>query len=66
MKTRSLRKEIRSNSYMEKPEWSLSTAAKVGDAFRTRRLENHLYGDIRRREEEMLFWRLIITKQAQI
>lgn len=57
MKTRSLRKEIRSNSYMQKPEWSLSTAAKVGDTFRARLLEYHLFGDIRRKEEEMLFWR---------
>lgn len=65
MKTRSLRKEIHSKSYMQKPECSLSTT-KVGGTFRTRLLENHLSRDIRRREEKTLFSRLIITKQAQI
>jgi len=51
MKTRSFRKEICSNSYLQKPEWSLLTAAKVGGAFRARLLENPLYRDIGRRGE---------------
>lgn len=58
------KKKLCSNSYMQKPEWSLFPIARVGDAFKTRLFENHRCGDIGKEEE--VFWRLIITKQAQI
>lgn len=42
------------NSDTQKPEWSLSAAAKGGEASRAGLLENHLYGDIRRGGDAVL------------